>query len=80
MRTVRGVLAGWLAVGSGRRLTLNRFIEIRSGRIHRIRTADGEDRADPGIVDWSGGMVIPGLIDAHVHLFTSGTPDSVIRQ
>ena len=67
-------------MASGRPLTRNRFIEIRSGRIHRISTADVEDRAAPGIVDWSGGMVIPGLIDAHVHLCMSGTLDPVIRQ
>ena len=80
MRTGRGVVAGWMAVGSGRPLTRNRFIEIRSGRIHRIRTDDGEDRAAPGIFDWSGGMVIPGLIGAHVHFFMSGTLDPVIRK
>ena len=74
------VAAGWLADGSGRPLTPNRFIEIRSGRIRRIRTADRGDRAAPGIVDWSGGMVIPGLIDAHAHLIMSGTPDPVIPQ
>ena len=80
MRTLRGIVAGWLADGSGRPLARNRFIEFRSGRIRRIRSADGEDFSAPGIVDWSGGMVIPGLIDAHVHLFMSGTPDPAIRQ
>ena len=28
-------------------------------------------RPAPGVIDWSDGMVIPGLIDAHVHLFMS---------
>ena len=80
MPDLRGVLAGWLVDGSGRSPTRDQLIEIRSGRIHRIRPATGEDRGIADVLDWSGGMVVPGLIDAHVHLFMSGTPDPDVRR
>ena len=72
MPALRGVMAGWLADGSGRPLVRDQFIEIRSGRIHRIRPASGEDHGIPGVVDWSGGMVIPELMAAGFSL-----PESV---
>ena len=80
IETTRGILAGWLADGSGRALSREQFIEIRDGKILGIRPADGTDCRAPGVIDWSDGMVIPGLIDAHVHLFMSGTSDPEIRQ
>ena len=72
MRTLRGIVAGWLADGSGRPLARNWFIEFRSGRIRRIRSADGEDFSAPGIVDWSRGMVIPGLMGADASVVDDG--------
>lgn len=80
MGRIDAIVAGWLVDGSGRSPARNRCIDIRSGRIRRIRSADGQDRAAPKTIDWSGGMVIPGLIDAHVHLFMSGTPDPAVRK
>lgn len=80
MESIRGIVAGWLADGSGRALRRDQFLEINAGRIQCVRMADGADRRATGVIDWSDGMVIPGLIDAHVHLFMSGTPDPVIRQ
>ncbi|MBL0715307.1 MAG: amidohydrolase family protein [Desulfosarcina sp.] len=80
METIGGIVAGWLADGSGRPLERERMVEIRDGRIHCIRPVDGADYRGPGIIDWSDGMVIPGLIDSHVHLFMSGTPDPTVRK
>jgi imidazolonepropionase-like amidohydrolase len=80
MEAIRGIVAGWLADGSGRALARRQLLEFREGRIHRIRAAGEDDLRRPGMVDWSGGLVIPGLIDSHVHLFMSGTPDPVRRE
>jgi imidazolonepropionase-like amidohydrolase len=80
MATVHGIVAGWLADGSGRRLARRQLVAIRDGRIRRVRRATGADLTAAGIIDWSGGMVIPGLIDSHVHLFMSGTPDPAARK
>jgi imidazolonepropionase-like amidohydrolase len=76
----RGIVAGWLADGSGRALIRRQLLTFRAGRIHRIRPATGEDLESPGIIDWSGGLVIPGLIDSHVHMFMSATPDPAVRE
>jgi imidazolonepropionase-like amidohydrolase len=80
MATVHGIVAGWLADGSGRPLARRQLVAIHAGRIRCIRQATEADLAAPGIIDWSGGLVIPGLVDSHVHLFMSGTPDPATRQ
>lgn len=48
-------------------------IEIRDDRIHRIGAATGltTSSEDVEVINANGGYVLPGLIDAHVHL---GTP------
>jgi guanine deaminase len=42
---------------------------IREGRIVASGNFDDVRRADPeaSVVDWRGGVLLPGLIDAHVH-------------
>ena len=42
---------------------------IRDGRIVACGNFDDVTRADPhaAVIDWRGGVVIPGLLDAHVH-------------
>jgi guanine deaminase len=42
---------------------------VRDGRIVASGSFDEVRRADPdaGVVDWRGGILLPGLIDTHVH-------------
>jgi len=46
-------------------------IEVRNDRIHDIRNSTG-DTTGAEVIDVAGGYVLPGLIDAHVHLGTTG--------
>src|SRR5262245_58898235 len=42
---------------------------VRDGRIVASGNFDDVRRADPdaAVVDWRGGMLLPGFVDAHVH-------------
>ena len=71
----------WIAVRAGRlfsgtdRLSTNQLILIRNDRItevgpaEKIKIPEGSE-----IIDLSHGIVLPGLIDAHTHVFGNG-PD-----
>lgn len=54
---------------------------IRQGRIEDIAVGDfGQDFASRGIRVERGAFLMPGLVDAHVHLFLDGAPtDSAVR-
>ena len=54
---------------------------ISEGRISGISTGDhGADLEQQGIPVERGGFLLPGLVDAHVHLFLDGKPtDSKLR-
>ncbi|MGP9781781.1 amidohydrolase family protein [Glutamicibacter sp. AOP12-B1-11] len=43
-------------------------LEIRDGLIAEIRQSIAADREVPGVLDVGGRIVMPGLIDAHVHV------------
>lgn len=43
-------------------------LEIRDGLIAEIRQSIAADREAPGVLDVGGRIVMPGLIDAHVHV------------
>src|ERR1044072_7785058 len=53
-------------------VTTNALIEVRNGRITSIRS--GPAKATDSILDLSAYRVMPGMIDAHVHLGIGGTP------
>lgn len=72
------IRAGWLIDGTGRPARKNVLIRASGGIITDIRDDDG--RFDPDVVDLTDCTVIPGLMDAHVHLFMSGTADPEIRE
>jgi len=54
----------------------NAFILIRDGKIAEISTEPIRTQ-DATVLSAKGKMVLPGLIDAHVHLFGSGAPASL---
>ncbi len=74
-------IAGWLIDGSGRPALRDVRVRVARGMI------DGLEASAPGAssglsrpeCDWSGFTVIPGLIDSHVHLARSGSPDEGLR-
>jgi imidazolonepropionase-like amidohydrolase len=59
----------------------NGAIVLRDGRIAALHPAERrwQPPADARVVDLSGRTVLPGLIDAHVHLTLAGHPDSNAR-
>jgi imidazolonepropionase-like amidohydrolase len=64
--------------GTGRDLIEDAVIVIREGKIFYAGSASGwgEAEGDAIILDLQGQYVLPGLIDAHVHLSGSGEADS----
>src|SRR5713226_3665298 len=71
----------WLAVRAGRlfdgteRLAADQVILIKGNRITRVGPAEQvQVPADAEVVDLSHATVLPGLIDAHTHVFGNG-PD-----
>src|SRR2546429_9581358 len=57
------------------------FVEIRDGRTHWIGPASQwqGSRATVRIVDGRARMLIPGLMDCHVHYSSPGGPDWITR-
>jgi len=77
--------AGWLIDGSGRTALQNRLIVVENGVFQAIE--DAREHAVPAVIRRSGRWldlsrcsVLPGLVDAHLHLFMSGTDDPEIRR
>ena len=74
------ILAGWLVDGRGEPARENILLTIQNGIIVHI------EKAAPGMIrqqkvsDFSNCTLMPGLIDAHIHLFMSGAEDLDIRE
>src|SRR5258706_2061605 len=71
----------WIAVRAGRlfdgtdKLAVNQVILIKGNRIAKVGPAEQvQVPADAEVVDLSHATVLPGLIDAHTHVFGNG-PD-----
>lgn len=75
------IRAGWLIDGTGGPVRENVWISVQDGTIVSIAPAGNAnmDDASPPILDLSDCTLLPPLIDAHVHLFMSPTPDPDIR-
>ena len=43
-------------------------VQISEGLITQVRPGIAADRDEPGLLDAGGRIVMPGLIDAHVHV------------
>jgi len=75
---ILAIKAGWVADGSGNPIREDMIIEIEGGGIRGCRPAwEWGRRPD---LDLGDCLVMPGLIDCHVHLFMSGKADPDLRQ
>jgi imidazolonepropionase-like amidohydrolase len=72
--------AGWLIDGSGRPPEKNMVLTVEGSKILGIGKAAASTPGDDAVLDFSNCTFLPGLIDAHVHLFMSGTYNSAIRE
>ena len=59
----------------GERMVDGRAVLVEAGRIARMAPAGEFDGFAGETVDCTGGTVMPGLIDCHVHLLFRGEPD-----
>ncbi|MGH9325027.1 MAG: amidohydrolase family protein [Vicinamibacteria bacterium] len=68
------LLHGTLLDGTGAPPLANAYVEIEDGRIAAVGSASGfQPKPGDRIVDAAGKWIVPGYIDAHVHLFDSGS-------
>ena len=74
------ILAGWLVDGSGGPVRENLLLTIHNGMIAHVEEATPEKTRSLDVTDFSHCTLLPGLIDAHIHLFMSGTEDLEIRE
>src|SRR5205085_100060 len=65
----------WDGVHADVRPGMNVLVE--DGRITSVTTRSLSGQRDVPVIDLSRRFVMPGLIDMHVHLVWSGTPDPV---
>jgi imidazolonepropionase-like amidohydrolase len=74
------IYAGWLIDGSGGPVQKKVLIQTDGGYITEIRPIKPADALQDNVLDLSEATVLPGLIDAHLHLFMSGTGDMAVRE
>ena len=72
--------AGWLIDGSGGPVQKDVCLHVSGGKIEAVRKVQAIDMETQDMVDLSACTLLPGLIDAHVHLFMSGTEDLAARR
>ncbi|MBD3306947.1 hypothetical protein GF339_11025, partial [candidate division KSB3 bacterium] len=65
-------------IGDGRYLD-RADLQLRGERIHRIARQLEPAQHEP-VLDLAGHTILPGLMDAHVHLMFSGGPDPTAIQ
>ncbi len=71
------IRAGWLVDGAGGPIRDNVMLSVQQGRIIR---PEADLLYDAPRWDLSGCTLLPGLVDAHVHLAMSGALNADIRQ
>lgn len=81
--TNQDIKTGWLIDGTGAPAYANTVLRIRNGRIESVNSSFDDAKSAEGnisgTIDLSSCTIIPGLIDAHVHLGMSGTTDITKR-
>ena len=73
-------LCGWLIDGKGGKAQKNAAVRIKAGRIEAVSAGTASLDQTARIIDYSEYTVIPGLVDAHIHLAMSGDTDPEIRK
>lgn len=73
-------LCGWLIDGKGGKAQQDVAIQIADGRIESVSTGKPPQDRQSQALDYSECTVIPGLVDAHIHLAMSGDTDPEIRK
>jgi len=74
------ILAGWMIDGTGAPTQKNVLLNIKNGIFAKIQPFPVGAMKPSGILDLSEYTLLPGLTDAHVHLFMSGTGDQSRRK
>jgi len=81
--TNQDIKTGWLIDGTGAPAYANTVLRIWNGRIESVHSSCNDSKPGEGnisgAIDLSSYTIIPGLIDAHVHLGMSGTTDITKR-
>jgi len=82
--TNQDIKTGWLIDGTGAPALADTVLRIRDGRIEFVHSNFDDTKPAGGningVTDLSPYTIIPGLIDAHVHLGMSGTADVTKRK
>ncbi|MDY6905162.1 MAG: amidohydrolase family protein [Thermodesulfobacteriota bacterium] len=77
------VKAGWLIDGGGAPAKRHGWLHVVRGSVDRVgeeyRAQPLVDAPEMTVIDLSAYTVLPALIDSHVHLVMSGSPDETIR-
>ena len=76
---IRTIQAGWVVDGRGGAIQKNVRLAIDRDRIEYSHAIEQSDNGPPDL-DLGDCLVMPGLIDCHVHLYMSGTADAAIRE
>jgi len=80
MKHFRHIFAGWLVDGSGGPVRQEVLVSWEEGTLTSVREARPEEARKTAGEDFGSCTVLPGLVDAHVHLTMSGTADPDARQ
>ena len=79
MEHFRHIIAGWLIDGSGGPVRRQVLMNWEEGTLISVREVRPEDLERFPVGEDAAVTVLPGLVDAHVHLSLSGTEDSEQR-
>ncbi len=73
MAEIQYILVGWFIDGSGASPQSKVLLGIKNGRIVSIKPVPATDQIPAHCTDLSHCTILPPLVDAHMHLFMSGT-------